>query len=116
MLGKRIDKHGGLLQLGPFSRLEVIHMIDQPGPISSQQLSHFGYCTALRELRIVFAGDGTTEVCWRNLHCPYVIRLSLCVGCVYVCEVRVPTRYPHWCMHLFSAETLYVCNSKPEDC
>jgi hypothetical protein len=39
-----------------------MHLEDQPGPVNSEQLDNFGYCTALEELRIVFAGDGTEQL------------------------------------------------------
>eukprot|EP00884_Botryococcus_braunii_P015474 jgi/Botrbrau1/260/Bobra.0022s0231.1 len=58
----KIIRNEDLVYLSPFLKLETIHLIDQPGPIHSNQLSNFGYCTALQELRIVFAGDGTEQL------------------------------------------------------
>jgi hypothetical protein len=47
------------LQMAPFQKIQVIHLLDQPGPVEAIELENFGYCTTLEELRIVFAGDGT---------------------------------------------------------
>jgi hypothetical protein len=84
-------------QLSPFLKLETIHLIDQPGPIHSDQLSNFGYCTALQELRIVFAGDGTEQV--------RTVRVDTHMS---ECCVSLAAQYVHQCIvHLFSTVHSY---------